>query len=268
MAKDQEALEFAGFKDAGVSSGKDRDDGNATTVSGKQEQPKETKSLTSAPETSSRSGAGALIGSLVGVGCIIALIAISDSPGDRPGTRAPAAPAPRAIQETTLPDTPVAVKPSEQQPPVGVEILTLAQLRWCVFWDWRIKQLAEIVTDDPMFPAFNKLVDDYGSRCFNASYYEPDMGAVQKELARYEVELAASVADLYRGWSQKYLVPVVLDIQRSLTQLGYEPGPVDGLIGPRTRNAIRQIERDHGVEQTGQVSIGLRDALRRLTAQP
>jgi peptidoglycan hydrolase-like protein with peptidoglycan-binding domain len=43
-------------------------------------------------------------------------------------------------------------------------------------------------------------------------------------------------------------------IQRRLAELGYKPGPVDGLVGPRTRAAIRAFERDHGLAETGQAS--------------
>lgn len=38
----------------------------------------------------------------------------------------------------------------------------------------------------------------------------------------------------------------VADIQRDLKQLGYDPGPVDGVIGPKTKAAIAQFEGDQG----------------------
>lgn len=38
----------------------------------------------------------------------------------------------------------------------------------------------------------------------------------------------------------------VADIQRDLKRLGYDPGPVDGVIGPRTKAAIAQFEGDQG----------------------
>lgn len=36
-------------------------------------------------------------------------------------------------------------------------------------------------------------------------------------------------------------------VQRSLKALGYDPGPVDGLSGPRTRSAIRAYRKDRGL---------------------
>ncbi|WP_427017090.1 peptidoglycan-binding protein [Pseudarthrobacter sp. P1] len=40
-------------------------------------------------------------------------------------------------------------------------------------------------------------------------------------------------------------------IQAGLTALGYDPGPVDGLSGPRTTAAIRQFQADQGLAADG-----------------
>jgi peptidoglycan hydrolase-like protein with peptidoglycan-binding domain len=42
-----------------------------------------------------------------------------------------------------------------------------------------------------------------------------------------------------KGYSES-----VAHIQRDLARLGYDPGPVDGLMGPRTRAAIARFEND------------------------
>lgn len=44
-----------------------------------------------------------------------------------------------------------------------------------------------------------------------------------------------------KGYSES-----VADIQRDLARLGYDPGPVDGLMGPRTRAAIARFEDAQG----------------------
>jgi peptidoglycan hydrolase-like protein with peptidoglycan-binding domain len=49
----------------------------------------------------------------------------------------------------------------------------------------------------------------------------------------------------------------VMDIQRGLKNLGYNPGPVDGVYGPRTREAIRQYQKDHGLMVDGQATPAL-----------
>ena len=49
----------------------------------------------------------------------------------------------------------------------------------------------------------------------------------------------------------------VADLQQGLNQLGYDAGPVDGLMGARTRGAIEAYQRQQGLLVTGQVSAGL-----------
>lgn len=47
---------------------------------------------------------------------------------------------------------------------------------------------------------------------------------------------------------------MILRIQHTLSRLGYEPGPLDGDMGRRTRAAIKAAERDMGLRNTGQPS--------------
>ena len=44
---------------------------------------------------------------------------------------------------------------------------------------------------------------------------------------------------------------MVREIQQRLTDLGYAPGPVDGLFGGKTRAAIQAFQRDKGLEPDG-----------------
>ena len=37
-------------------------------------------------------------------------------------------------------------------------------------------------------------------------------------------------------------------IQTNLTKLGYNPGPIDGLAGPRTKRALHSFCRDRGID--------------------
>jgi len=53
----------------------------------------------------------------------------------------------------------------------------------------------------------------------------------------------------------------VAEIQRELNRLGYDAGPVDGAMGNRTRNAIRQYQVEMGIDRDGRASAHL---LRRL----
>jgi peptidoglycan hydrolase-like protein with peptidoglycan-binding domain len=55
---------------------------------------------------------------------------------------------------------------------------------------------------------------------------------------------------------------LVTDIQRMLTDLGYRPGPVDGKMGDRTRQAIRRYQSNTGQPVDGHPSPALHRHLR------
>jgi hypothetical protein len=55
---------------------------------------------------------------------------------------------------------------------------------------------------------------------------------------------------------------MVTNIQAGLQHIGYDPGPADGRLGPRTRAAIRQYEQDNALLVDGQASHALLDHIR------
>ena len=55
----------------------------------------------------------------------------------------------------------------------------------------------------------------------------------------------------------------VREVQEALMARGYSPGKADGTLGPRTRGAIEQFQRDAGLPVTGEPS---RQLLERLNA--
>lgn len=50
---------------------------------------------------------------------------------------------------------------------------------------------------------------------------------------------------------------LVRSIQQKLLALGYSPGPADGIMGPKTRGAIRRFQQDHGLPVTWKASEAL-----------
>jgi hypothetical protein len=44
---------------------------------------------------------------------------------------------------------------------------------------------------------------------------------------------------------------LVVQVQRRLASAGYYSGPIDGVVGSRTRRAIRAFERSHGLPVDG-----------------
>jgi len=43
----------------------------------------------------------------------------------------------------------------------------------------------------------------------------------------------------------------VAELQMKLQSLGYYPGPIDGIFGPLTENAVRQLQRDNNIKVDG-----------------
>lgn len=59
----------------------------------------------------------------------------------------------------------------------------------------------------------------------------------------------------------------LMEIQRLLAESGYDPGPVDGLMGPRTEQAIRRYQQAMRLPETGQATRGLLQHLQKTVAR-
>jgi lipoprotein-anchoring transpeptidase ErfK/SrfK len=57
------------------------------------------------------------------------------------------------------------------------------------------------------------------------------------------------------------------EAQRLLAELGFDPGPADGLLGPRTAAAIRAFQQEQGLTVTGQAGRRLYAKLRAATGR-
>ena len=58
-----------------------------------------------------------------------------------------------------------------------------------------------------------------------------------------------------------YALTTTRGVQAALVQLGYDPGPVDGVMGPRTRAAVVEFQRSAGLVADGVVGAATRGAL-------
>ena len=43
------------------------------------------------------------------------------------------------------------------------------------------------------------------------------------------------------------------DVQQALERKGYDVGPIDGVMGPRTQSALREFQQQQGLAQSGQI---------------
>lgn len=55
--------------------------------------------------------------------------------------------------------------------------------------------------------------------------------------------------------------PVVRQIQGVLQERGYKPGPLDGLLGKKTKEALRRFQKDHHLSVTGEVDTDTKTLL-------
>jgi hypothetical protein len=60
----------------------------------------------------------------------------------------------------------------------------------------------------------------------------------------------------------------VATAQTQLTRMGFDPGPVDGFMGPLTRKGIRAFQRAHGLPVNGRLNRATRSALKSAAAKP
>ncbi len=50
---------------------------------------------------------------------------------------------------------------------------------------------------------------------------------------------------------------LIMQVQRELARMGYDPGPVDGHLGPATRAAIRKFQKANNMPPTGEIEPGV-----------
>ena len=46
----------------------------------------------------------------------------------------------------------------------------------------------------------------------------------------------------------------VVDVQKQLSALGYDPGPIDGALGPKTRKAVEAFQRASNLPPTSELT--------------
>lgn len=78
--------------------------------------------------------------------------------------------------------------------------------------------------------------------------------------SKYHVVNGTSCAEFKP--KKKKINQSVLDLQRLLTELGYDPGPTDGLAGKKTRNAAQKAFEDRGLSFSGRLDAASLKALR------
>lgn len=88
--------------------------------------------------------------------------------------------------------------------------------------------------------------------------YPQDGKATQTLLQRLDSAIAQGGASPERMLDRSGMLrSYTRAVQEALLARGYDPGPVDGALGPKTRDAIRAYQSANGLSPTGEVSRDL-----------
>ena len=88
-----------------------------------------------------------------------------------------------------------------------------------------------------------------------------NMGFIHSQVQKSGCRIADLVVGSFRP-DVEQAVQLIRDVQRELNELGYEAGPADGVMGPKTRAAIRAYQRRKGLQQDGRATKSLLGHLR------
>ncbi|ENH0543048.1 peptidoglycan-binding protein [Vibrio parahaemolyticus] len=154
--------------------------------------------------------------------------------------------------------------------PGSNRVLSVSELRWCLREEITLNtyqtELNVNRSNDRVIDKYNELVEKYNARCGSYKYYEDQLNRAKREVFSLKNEIEYNALKNFKLLdtrtnsvnSNKY---DVLDVQNALKMRGYDVGTVDGLMGNRTRDAIKQFQRDQLLEVDGKISPKLLNRL-------
>jgi len=189
-------------------------------------------------------------------------------------TPAPAVQTPSTTQSAGLQYT---------KPSVGTNnVLSVPEIRWCIREGIRIEAMRDVIDNNAGIDEFNRIVNDYNSRCGSYRYREGSQSRAERDVEAYRSQIVSEAIREAKqlGHSYQPSYPSVSpgastssapkkpnaqytkEAQQLLTDLGYDPGPVDGDYGRRTGDAVKAFQRDAGITQDGWIDQDLLSTLR------
>jgi hypothetical protein len=92
---------------------------------------------------------------------------------------------------------------SEDRPPIGTGLtLSRANVRYCAFQSVRLEALRDSISDD-YADAFNRLVNDWNSRCSHNRYFASDRRVVDNDVLVSRSNLQAEGRAIAGNWAQR-----------------------------------------------------------------
>nr|CAQ35003.1 hypothetical protein [Photobacterium damselae subsp. piscicida] len=174
------------------------------------------------------------------------------------------------------------------KPSVGTNnVLSVPEIRWCIREGIRIEAMRDIIDNNTGIDEFNQIVNDYNSRCGSYRYREGSQSRAERDVEAYRSQIVSEAIREARqlGHSYQPSYPSVSpgvststalkkpnaqytrEAQQLLTDLGYDPGPVDGDYGRRTADAVKAFQKAQGLTVDGWVSKSLLETLRLATSK-
>jgi hypothetical protein len=165
----------------------------------------------------------------------------------------------------------------------GQSLLSYSDLKKCLKQQISIETVSALANDVGVARYLNELIEDFDSRCAGSQYREDDKIRADKEIEMYRYQIVNAArqaaenrvllkpriekknASLATNDVRKNAEPskeLISQIQSQLTQLGYSPGPSDGIMGRRTAAAIRRYQRDFDRTENVTVTYALLNSLK------
>lgn len=238
--------------------------------------------------SSGKSGGGSggkwILG-IIGVIFVIWLINSGDQSNKKPSYTPPSSSQSYSYPQST--PAPAVQTPSTTQsaglqytkPSVGTNnVLSVQEIRWCIREGIRIEAMRDVIDNNAGIDEFNRIVNDYNSRCGSYRYREGSQSRAERDVEAYRSQIVSEAIREARQLGRSYpsVSPGVStstapkkpnaqytrEAQQLLTDLGYDPGPVDGDYGRRTADAVKSFQRDAGITQDGWIDQDLLSTLR------
>jgi hypothetical protein len=177
------------------------------------------------------------------------------------------------------------------------KVLSITEIRWCIKEGVRIGAMRNVNTTQRGIDRFNRIVDDYNNRCGKYRYKQGILSRAKRDVEPFRSQIVAEAVREAKGYdntftpsytekpstqritspsysakpsipqktssSKKPSVTLTREAQQLLTNLGYKPGPIDGLYGRKTSEAIKAFQQNVGIKVDGWVDQDILNELRR-----
>jgi hypothetical protein len=161
-------------------------------------------------------------------------------------------------------------------------LLSVPKIRWCIREGIRIEAMRGVIDTNVKIDAFNRIVNDYNRRCGSYRYRRGSRSRAERDVELYRAQIvseaihdAINFGSPYqpshlsglpgtsrRSHPKKPSAQITREAQQILTDLGYDPGPIDGDYGRRTAEAVKRFQKDLNFEQYGWIDKDLLKLLR------